>query len=70
MPKTQGTVKWFDRRKRYGFISVGDSGEVFFHQEQLLATGGGTPKEGQIVRFHVRQAAKGPQAINVEVMDA
>jgi len=67
LPKEEGTVKWFSRRKHYGFISVAEDEEIFFHQQQLLAAADGVPEEGQAARFHRRYSPKGPEALNVEI---
>jgi hypothetical protein len=42
---------------------------VFFHQDQLYGKNGGLALEGQLARFHVRNTAKGPEALNVELLD-
>jgi len=68
VPKQHGQVKWFSARKRYGFLVGEDEQEVFFHQNQLVGENGAEPHEGQVARFHVRYAAKGPQALNVELV--
>jgi CspA family cold shock protein len=70
LPKEEGKVKWFNPRKHYGFIATEAGDEVFFHQEQLLDDSGQAPRDGQAVRFHVRFARKGPQALNVELVQA
>jgi CspA family cold shock protein len=67
LPKRRGTVKWFSPRKHYGFIETRDGDEVFFHQRQILRGGEETRLKGQLVRFHVRNAPKGPEALNVEL---
>jgi CspA family cold shock protein len=67
LPKQQGTVKWFDRRKHYGFIISEQGEEVFVHQNQLFGVNGDGPREGQMARFHVHYAAKGLEALNVEL---
>jgi CspA family cold shock protein len=67
LPKEQGEVKWFSSRKRYGFITVEEDADVFFHQQQLLDDIESVPQKGQSVRFHVRYSPKGPEAINVEI---
>jgi CspA family cold shock protein len=69
-PKEGGKVKWFNPRKRYGFIATDGGDEVFFHQEQLLDEGGRAPREGQAVRFHLHFPRKGPEALNVEMIEA
>jgi CspA family cold shock protein len=68
--KHLGEVKWFNPGKRYGFIITETGEEVFFHQEQLLADNGRVPRQldpGQTVRFHLHDARKGPEALNVEL---
>jgi CspA family cold shock protein len=70
LPKEQGRVKWFNPRKGYGFITTEAGDEVFFHQEQLLGVSGQAPREGQAVRFHLHYPHKGPEALNVELVEA
>lgn len=67
LPKQCGKVKWFDPRKRYGFIITERNEEIFFHQRQILESNGSELYEGQAVRFHIRDTAKGPEALNVEL---
>lgn len=67
LPKERGKVKWFSGRKHYGFITVGEEKDVFFHQQQLVEGVDNGPQEGQTVLFHVRYSPKGPEALNVEV---
>ena len=67
LPKQRGKVKWFNPGKRYGFI-VDESGEeVFFRKEQLVEKPSGL-SSGQRVRYHVRYRARGPEALNVELI--
>lgn len=54
--------------ERYGFVLDEDKYEVFFHQEQLVEPNGHYPHEGEPVRFRVRYAPKGPEAVNVETV--
>ena len=62
----EGTVKWFDNKKGYGFIETDDSGEdVFVHYSAVQLEGFKTLEEGQRVRFDVVQGDKGPKAANV-----
>lgn len=67
LPKQRGRVKWFSRHRHYGFITTGEGEEVFFHQHQLL--GGNEVREGQTAWFHIRHSVKGPQALNVELVE-
>ena len=68
-PKQRGTVKWFSHRRRYGFI-VGEQGEeIFMHQNALYEANGSRPCEGESVLYHVHYAIKGPEALNVELME-
>jgi CspA family cold shock protein len=69
LPKQQGKVKWFSPKKHYGFI-ISDTGEeVFFHQDQVLRQDHPEPKDGQDVRFHLHYPIKGPEALNVELIE-
>ncbi|MBU0519200.1 cold-shock protein [bacterium] len=67
----QGTVKWFNSRKGYGFISVeGEKGDVFVHANDI--TGAGFRKElfeNQVVEFEIGEGQKGPAAKNVRVIE-
>jgi CspA family cold shock protein len=67
LPKERGKVKWFNPHKHYGFIVTEEGEEVFFHQRQMLEGTADETQEGQTARFHVRYAAKGPEALNVEL---
>ena len=61
----QGTVKWFNAEKGFGFISVEGVDDVFVHFSAINADGYKTLEEGQKVEFDVVDGAKGPQAANV-----
>lgn len=61
----QGTVKWFNAEKGFGFISVDGEDDVFVHFSAINSDGYKTLEEGQQVEFEVVQGAKGPQAANV-----
>jgi CspA family cold shock protein len=64
---TQGTVKWFNEEKGFGFISQDGGGpDVFVHYSQIGGRGFRTLREGQRVQFEIGQGEKGPQAQNVE----
>lgn len=64
-----GTVKWFDDRKGYGFISDESGRDVFVHFSKINMEGFKTLKEGQKVTFEVEDSDKGPQAVNVTVAE-
>ena len=61
----QGTVKWFNAEKGFGFISVEGEDDVFVHFSAINDDGYKTLEEGQKVEFDVVDGAKGPQAANV-----
>ena len=62
----QGSVKWFNEQKGYGFITPTNGGEdLFVHYSEIKNEGFKTLKEGQKVQFEVGQGKKGPQAQNV-----
>ena len=62
----QGTVKWFNAEKGYGFITVeGGGADVFVHWSAILADGYKSLDEGQRVEFEIGQGQKGPQAESV-----
>lgn len=63
---TQGTVKWFNAEKGYGFITVADgSQDVFVHYSNIEMSGFRVLEEGQSVEFTVGSGQKGPQAETV-----
>ena len=64
---TQGTVKWFNGDKGFGFIAPdGGAQDVFVHYSEIRGEGGfRTLEENQRVQFEVEQGAKGPQAVGV-----
>ena len=66
--KQQGTVKWFDNKKGYGFItpSNGDK-DLFVHMSSIMMEGYKTLKEEQTVTFQVGTGDKGPVATNVMI---
>ena len=61
----EGTVKWFNNQKGYGFISDETGKDVFVHYSGLSGEGFKSLEEGQAVEFEVVDGAKGPQATNV-----
>jgi CspA family cold shock protein len=65
----QGTVKWFNAEKGYGFIAPEDGGDdVFVHYSEIQSQGFRTLEEGQQVEFEVGQGSKGPQATAVRAV--
>jgi CspA family cold shock protein len=66
---TQGTVKWFNAEKGYGFIAVDGGQDVFVHFSAIQGSGYRSLDEGQRVEFDVTRGQKGPQAENVRVAD-
>ena len=64
----QGTVKWFNAEKGFGFISQdGGGADVFVHFSAIQSSGYKSLDEGQKVEFDLAQGPKGPQAENVRV---
>lgn len=61
----QGTVKWFNAEKGFGFIEREGGEDVFVHFSAIQAGGFKSLEEGQRVSFDVEQGPKGPQATNV-----
>jgi len=62
-----GAVKWFDNKKKYGFIAGDDGQDFFVHSTGIAIEGFKSLQEGQRVKFKKIIAHKGPQAINVEI---
>lgn len=64
---SEGTVKWFNASKGYGFISQDDGTDVFVHYSAIKADGYKSLEEGARVEFDVVDGTKGPAADNVIV---
>ncbi len=61
----EGTVKWFNDSKGYGFISRADGDDVFVHFSSIAGDGFKSLQEGDAVTFEVEDSERGPQAVNV-----
>ncbi len=64
----EGTVKWFNDSKGFGFIEQEDGDDVFVHHSAINASGFKTLKEGERVTFDIEQGQKGLAAANVTVV--
>ncbi|MFC1533484.1 cold-shock protein [Thermodesulfobacteriota bacterium] len=64
----EGTVKWFNDSKGFGFIEQEDGPDVFVHHSAINADGFKTLNEGDRVTFDIEQGEKGPKAANVTVV--
>jgi len=64
----QGTVKWFNESKGYGFITKDEGGDVFAHYSAINGEGFKSLSEGDMVSFEVVEGDKGPKAINIVKM--
>ena len=65
---SQGTVKWFNNTKGYGFISDSEGQDIFVHFSGISMDGFKTLEEGQNVTFDITEGNRGPQATNVVVV--
>jgi len=61
----EGTVKWFNDSKGFGFISRTDGNDVFVHHTSIQGEGFKSLAEGDRVQFDITEGPKGPQAANV-----
>jgi CspA family cold shock protein len=63
-----GSVKWFNDRKGYGFIEQDDGQHLFVHHTGINGSGFKSLSEGQRVRFEIETSPRGPKAKNVEIL--
>jgi CspA family cold shock protein len=62
----EGTIKWFNEKKGYGFIQQDNGEDIFVHYTSIMGDGFKTLAEGERVKFDIEEGAKGPKAVNVE----
>ena len=67
--REQGTVKWFNEAKGFGFIQREGAEDVFVHYSAIQTAGFKTLQEGQKVEFTVEQGRKGLQAVKVQPLE-
>ncbi len=64
--REQGTVKWFNVSKGYGFVTRSNGDDIFVHFRSIRGEGRRLLREGQTIEFSVVEGEKGPQAEDVE----
>jgi len=62
----QGTVKWFNNKRGWGFIVKEDGEDIFVHYSAIKGDGFKSLTEGQRVKFEIEEGSNGPAAANVE----
>jgi len=67
--RMQGTVKWFNAEKGYGFISQASGDDLFVHYSEIQANGYRTLEEGATVEFIITEGRKGKQASSVTIVE-
>ncbi|MCS7224461.1 MAG: cold-shock protein [Armatimonadetes bacterium] len=68
MAKYQGTVKWFNETKGYGFIARDDGSDVFVHYSAIEGQGFRSLRQGQRVEFEISTSPRGPRAEKVRII--
>ncbi|MBN1496712.1 MAG: cold-shock protein [Spirochaetes bacterium] len=66
MPK--GTVKWFNEKKGFGFLSQDGGADLFVHHTGIVGNGFKTLNEGDRVEFEIENSEKGPRAVQVRTV--
>ncbi len=66
--RKEGTVKWFNSSKGYGFISQDNGNDVFVHYDSIVSEGYKTLEENDKVEFSIKEGPKGPAADEVKVL--
>ena len=66
----QGIVKWYEARKRYGFITMRSGEDIFFHRNAIVEGDEADFTEGARVTFEVTESDKGPEATNVVLIES
>lgn len=65
----EGTVIWFSNSRGYGFAQPADGRDVFVHYSNIQMSGYKTLKAGQKIQFDIEQIDKGPNAINIVIVE-
>ena len=65
---SQGTVKWFNDKKGFGFISSTDGNDYFVHHSSIVGDGFKSLSEGAKVQFQIEDGEKGPRAVQVSLI--
>ena len=63
-----GTVKWFNKTKGYGFISIDGGDDIFVHYSEIVSDGFKQLKDGERVEFNIVNGKKGPAAAQVRLI--
>lgn len=62
---SEGTVKWYNEKKGFGFISCSDGNDYFVHHSSIVGDGFKSLTEGAKVQFQIEESEKGPRAVQV-----
>lgn len=64
----EGTVKWYNEKKGYGFIETENDGEIFMHSRNIKDHGFFYLQKSDKVTFEIKETRQGPQAFNVRIV--